>query len=83
MLMPDALQIMTWREFGFLSDGYYRAEQLKWLHTRVIATMIYNQYHKKPLKPAEFMPLPIDEEGEVELVSLEEFENMKKAWRLS
>jgi hypothetical protein len=51
-----------------MRNGYYKREELKWLHTRFIGTVFANIHRdpKKPaIKPSDLVPLSFDKEKEI------------------
>lgn len=63
-----------------LSEGYVRREELKWVHTREIMTMINNSSeYCKNTTPQKIKPLRLDEQNEIdETQSISLFEKMVK-----
>jgi hypothetical protein len=61
-LRPDLFWEMTWREYATACRGYYKRQDMKWLHTRELMALLYNPHVEKKdrMRPAEMVPLSFD-----------------------
>ena len=56
---------LTFKEYHYLAEGYYKRQEIKWLHTRDIVAKIHNTNAGKISEqrtPQQLYPLQIDKE---------------------
>ena len=59
--MPKQIMSISIFEFMMLSKGYQKREELKWLHTREIMTIINNTSQGcKQISSSKLVPLSLD-----------------------
>lgn len=61
-LKPWEFWELTWVEFVYMRDGFFKLQEYEWLHTRhVIATIMNKDRGKgKPVRPQDIIELSFD-----------------------
>lgn len=62
-LLPDDFWNLTWGDYIRIRDGFFKRNEINWLHTRYLASIMVNinrDKKKRPVLPSDLVPLKLD-----------------------